>query len=280
MLAAASCMGLALIIDTGGRNLPDMETAIQNRITAFEERLFPFKFSDSDTIRVVVTYTRDEFREATSGSLPDWGAGAAIPGTGTIVLLLGESSRSPRAMELISHEMAHIVLHRAVGANVRIPRWFDEGFAQWVSGPMAFQSATRLALANLLGESIPLRELESLNLWDSNKAELAYAESFAAFIFLVGILPNKEPYGLIAQIAAAGDFDSGFESFTGMTMPQFYSEWARIGSKRYNWSLILADWRISFLIITLMFVVLGTIKLVRIRNAKRETEYDIDNEKN
>ncbi len=264
------CARVPVVIETGGKELPDFKDKVERAVGSFSER-FSVRASEIDTIRIVVTYTRAEFEEATSGAIPDWGVGAAIPARNEIVVLFSESSKSPRAVELIAHELGHIVLYKATG-EVRVPRWFDEGFAQWVSGGMDFQQSSRIALANLLGENLNLRELEDLNSWDSERANLAYAESRAAFEFLIEILPDNGPEKLIELIRKNGGFDKGIEAASGLSLTEFYILWANERSGRFGWSLLLADWRVSFSIITLLFLVLGGIKLARIRMANRKSE--------
>ncbi len=257
-------------LETDGRDLGDFEEKLRDVATSFAERL-SLAPGEIDTIYIVATYSRSEFERATHGAVPDWGIGAALPDKGQVVLLFTESSRSPVAAELIMHELGHIFLHRAVG-DVPVPRWFDEGFAQWVSGPMDFGQTVRLSWANMLGETIPLRELEDINSWDTNRAQLAYAESQAAFQYLVGILPNGRPEPLISEIGRVGDFEEGFYNVTGMTIPEFYRLWAKESVRRYNWLLLLADWRILFSIMALLFVILGTIKLLNIRKRQAEPQ--------
>jgi hypothetical protein len=259
--------GWTLDFETTGKPLPEMESRIRSQVEELSGKLSGWGDSD-DTIRVQITYTRQEFDEATHGLMPDWSIGAADPSSNTIILYFPESSKSPKAISLVKHELAHIILHRAL-EDIRIPRWFDEGFAQWVSGPMEQGQAVRLAMANFTGERVDLWELEGLNSWGGNQAELAYAESRAAFEYLVASI-DGDIFGLIRSIRRLGDFEEGFEDFTGVSMLDFYRQWANIRVDRFNWSLILLDWRTIFAIITVLFLIGGTIKLVRNKRKRDE----------
>jgi len=260
-----------LVFETSGRRLPEFEKDIAERVEAFSEKV-PAVASSLDTIRIRITYTREEFGVATRGLVPDWSIGAANPETGTIVLYFPESSRSPQAIELVGHELGHILLHNAVGEGVWIPRWFDEGFAQWISGPIEDGQAVRIAYAELIGESVRLWELESVNSWSGDRANLAYAESRAAFDFLMEIAPNSDIFALINSLGRDRDFDIGFEAHMGISVEDFYLRWAEERVHRFNWSLILLDWRFIFSAITILFLIGGTIKLVRTRRIIRERD--------
>ncbi len=265
---------IPLVFDDGGRNIDEFESRVVATIEGFEERM-PFEFDSTDTIRIAVAFSRSEFERLTHGTIPDWGIGAANPSRGEIVLFLREGSRSFEAAELVVHELGHIFLHRAVG-DVHIPRWFDEGFAQWVTGPMDFHQSSRLSMAMMFGNTIPLSRLDDVNGWSADRAELAYAESRAAFDFLMSISQDKSPMRMIESIAEEGDFEVGFSSAYGMTIHQFYRIWASESARKFNWTLLLADWRITFSTITLLFVLFGSIKLIRMRIARKKAEDEED----
>ncbi len=275
LLIAFSAMGtVPLLFDDGGRNIAGFESLVRAAVDSFESRL-PVEWDSADTIRIAVAFSRDEFERKTHGAIPDWGIGAANPDRQEIVLLISDRSSSPKSIELVTHELGHIFLHNAVG-DVAIPRWFDEGFAQWVSGTMDFRQSSRLAVAVILGRTIPLSSLGDVNSWDADRAELAYAESRAAFNFLMRMSPNGSPVALIRSIAEAGDFEDGFSNATGMTIYRFYRMWSIESAREYNYTLLLADWRIMFSLLTLLFVVLGAIKLVRNKLAKSRAEDEED----
>ena len=64
----------------------------------------------------------------TAGRAPSWGAAIAVPGARTILLRADEGDLS----RTLRHELAHLALHEAVA--VRVPLWFDEGYASWAAG--------------------------------------------------------------------------------------------------------------------------------------------------
>ncbi|MSR23418.1 MAG: hypothetical protein EXR92_07745 [Gemmatimonadetes bacterium] len=120
----------------------------------------------------------------TGGQIPDWGAGVTIPSLGRVVIPLfglsgvGLAERDRSTL----HEWAHLGLHEYLD-GLAIPRWFDEGYAQWASGEWNVQEAWRLRLALARGGS----PLDSLTLdWprDRTNAERAYLLSASAVQYL------------------------------------------------------------------------------------------------
>src|SRR5688572_24867073 len=80
------------------------------------------------------------------GRAPAWGAGFALPGARPTVLLVDEGDPTPTPR----HELAHLALHDAVG--VRVPLWFDEGYAAMASGEWDRLGRLRLNLSVARGD--------------------------------------------------------------------------------------------------------------------------------
>lgn len=267
LILTQSLFGYTLVFETTGKSLPEIENRIRNQIEEFSHKVTGWDDS-VDTILVKIAYTRQQFDESTYGLMPDWSIGAADPSSNTIILFFPESSKSPKAIELVKHEMAHLLLHNALD-GIPIPRWFDEGFAQWVSGPIEQGQSIRLAMAYLTGESVNLWELETVNSWNHISAELAYAESRAAFDYLMSTI-DGDIYGLLRSINRLDDFEDGFKDYTGSSLVNFYRHWRSVQQEKFNWSLILLDWRTIFALISILFLIGGTIKLIKIRKTNGE----------
>jgi len=270
VISNVSLCSIHIIVDTRNREVPNYEESLKDLVDEFEERL-QLKKSRNDTVKVVLTYSREEFNQVVGNGIPDWGAGVANPVNNTVYLLLTESTRSVATLELTIHEIAHIMLHKALG-DIHIPRWFDEGYAQWASGESFFEKSHDLALANLLGNNVPLRDLEPVNSFDKYRANLAYAESRAAFEYLIERIDSKDVSILINQIAKAKSFEQGFYNTFGMTLDEFYSVWSEERVSRYNWYILFADWRIWFIFIAVFFIIVGTIKIIKHRKKKSQED--------
>ena len=86
-------------------------------------------------VEAVLAHTPRAFDQATGGVVPEWRAGVAIPSLNMIVMPTGEGVRvvDGEGLRTLRHEWAHLGLHQYLG-DLRVPRWFNEGYAQWASG--------------------------------------------------------------------------------------------------------------------------------------------------
>ena len=86
-------------------------------------------------VHAVLAHTPEAFDEMTGGVVPEWRAGVAIPMLGLLVMPTGEGGRvvDGEGLRTLRHEWAHLGLQQHVG-DLRAPRWFNEGYAQWASG--------------------------------------------------------------------------------------------------------------------------------------------------
>ncbi len=111
---------------------------------------------------VLVLLAPDEsvFERLTSGQVPDWGAGVALPAQATIVMPAYVSARGRgwSDTQVLRHEWAHIGLHQYL-QGLRVPRWFSEGYAQWASGGWDWSEGWKLRVA-LARDRNPLDSLD------------------------------------------------------------------------------------------------------------------------
>ena len=126
-------------------------------------------------VRVVLTHARGAFEELTGGVVPEWRAGVAIPSGNLMVIPAGEgpSVIEGDARQTLRHEWAHLGLHGYLG-ELRVPRWFDEGYAQWTSAGFDASEAWRLRVLLALDRA---PAFDSLSLrWpaDRERARIAY----------------------------------------------------------------------------------------------------------
>ena len=176
----------------------------------------------------------------TGGQIPEWGAGVAIPGQRLAVIPVDQGGRGSLADRdrTALHEWAHLGLHEYL-AGLRIPRWFDEGYAQWASGGWDVGEAWRLRLSLARGGAPPL---DSLNLaWPSDRAsaELAYLLSASAVEFLIAESGERGMTVFLARWQESGDFEESFRATFGLTTGSFETRWVEHVKRRYGWVLVL-----------------------------------------
>jgi hypothetical protein len=181
------------------------------------------------------------FRDLTGGAVPDWSAAVAMPGAGVLVIPVyaSERTRGGQRAQVLRHEWAHLALHGYL-EGLRIPRWFDEGYAEWASGWDASRGwMLRLLLAT--GRAPPL---DSLTLdWprDAASARAAYLLSATALEYLVRESGERGLVLMLERWRGGGSFEEALRVTYGVTPAQLEGHWRRYVKSRYGWAVLLSQ---------------------------------------
>ena len=218
---------------------------------------------------IVLAPTREHLDSIARGRTPDWVGGIAIPSERLIALptYLRASAIGDEIVTL-RHELAHIALNDYFDSP--IPRWFDEGYATWVSGGWDAGSGWEIRLALMRGTAPPL---DSLSLsWPRGeaRARLAYLLSASAVSYLAESrgLPAFEAF--IERWRVEGSMDAAMRSVYQLPPTQFEREWRGMVRRRYGWILAFSQVTIFWLGVTLLVLLLGSAR--RKRNRERLEE--------
>ncbi len=178
----------------------------------------------------------------TGGAVPHWGAGVAIPSLDRIVIPLFRAPWTGGASEdrILRHEWAHLGLHEHL-AGVGLPRWFDEGYAQWSSGGWDATAGWRLRVALARGTAPPLGDLTLAWPRGRGEAELAYLLSASAVEFLVREHGVRGLEVLLERWVEVGNFEGAFRATFGMTTARFEERWLDHVRRRFGWILLLSQ---------------------------------------
>lgn len=221
---------------------------------------------------VITVYLADserEFRELLGSSVPDWGAGTAIPEKGLIIIKSPKYIRTGRSFrELLGHELAHIMLHRAAGGRW-LPRWIHEGVAMHVSGEWDIGQDILVARAAWTGNLIQLQLLENLSQFNGAKANLAYTESYLA---ASSLLKRGDRYilaDLLDMYRKNGDFYGSFRIAVGTDYVSWISNWFERTSMQYHLLLFIFDSKIFWILVPLFFIFLVIYKQKQNRKIRR-----------
>ncbi|MBK7595547.1 MAG: hypothetical protein IPJ11_09950 [Gemmatimonadetes bacterium] len=136
-------------------------------------------------ITLAIVPDRTTFQRWSRGRLPSWGAGMALPNSG-MVLLRADGGDVDVTLR---HELAHVALHRKV--KVRVPLWFDEGYAVLASREYGGLAALQLNLAVAAGRVPTLAALDASLRGSEGDATAAYALAASA----VAELGRRHPTG-------------------------------------------------------------------------------------
>jgi hypothetical protein len=183
---------------------------------------------DPGALRLLVAGNREEFERFSRGRLPGWGAGVAMPGARTIVV----RSDAGDPFRVLRHELAHLALHEAV--HVRVPRWFDEGWATWAAGEWDRLDALGLHWRVARGALPDLREVDAALQGGTGDADAAYAFAVTAVTELARRNPTGGLAPLFARLEEGLPFDSAVTLTTGLPPTRFEAEWQRTLRRRFG----------------------------------------------
>ena len=223
----------------------------------------------SRPVQIVLAPDPAAFDSLTGGRAPEWSAGVAIPARDLIVLpAYGAGVATGGELErTLRHELAHIALHRALPGA--IPRWFDEGYATWVSGGLDGQVVWELRFAFLLGRIPPLESLRFAWPRDAVDARFAYILSATAVRHLATRRGPEVFEAFLGSWAETGDVEAAARSAYGVPLHAIEEEWRSSVRRRYGWAFAVGQ-------LTLFWAVAGILLLAGYFARRRAMRRRID----
>ncbi|MEX0979690.1 MAG: hypothetical protein WDZ89_01270 [Gemmatimonadota bacterium] len=217
-------------------------------------------------VRFYLAPSEEIFGHLTGGAVPEWGAGVAVPSLGRIVIPAYASSRTRGGGQewVIRHEWAHLALHQYL-EGLRIPRWFDEGYAEWSSGGWDAMEGWRLRIAIATGRAPTLDSLTLAWPRDRASAELSYLLSATALEYMTRESGERGLAIFLERWRELEDFDQALRTTYGMTLGTFERNWIAYVKSRYGWLLALSNSLIFWGILALLLMALFAIRRRRDR---------------
>ena len=228
---------------------------------------------DPGPLRLIVVSDAHLLDSLTAGRAPSWGAGIAVPGARTILLRADEGD----LVRTLRHELAHLALHEAVA--VRVPLWFDEGYASWAAGEWDRLGTLELNLTVVRGAVPTLTGLDGALRGSASTADAAYALAVSAVAELARRNPTGTLTPLLRRLESGEDFDAAVLATTGLAVGRFEQEWQRAVRRRYtmgNWLIAGGGWLIVALLVAVQ--VRRRRRLDRVRRAALDDGWDVEPE--
>jgi Peptidase MA superfamily len=223
-------------------------------------------------VTVVVVRDRDEMRNEVVARIgrepPDWAGGLALPQLDLVLVRADQPGEEfDRVDAILTHELVHIAVARANQSAVRaIPRWFEEGLAQWVAGRARPLDVPDLRPAATFGWLLDLDEMNAAFSQGEGAAARAYAqaESFVRFVARRG--GSGKIKNTVELLLAGVEPEAALTVATGSGLVASWASWrAELASDR-SWMLATATQMIVALLL-LAAVVLGVRKVLRRKRA-------------
>lgn len=225
-----------------------------------------------DSLDIFIVVDAKRFDSLTENSIPDWGAGVAMPYAHRIVIKSPLILPGDKALgELVAHEYTHMALAARVGLQT-VPRWLNEGMAMYLSAEWGWNDNMAVGWAVVAGNTIPLTDIEYLNRFRGQRAGIAYSESYLAFRYFLDTYGQSSLRILLDNFEKHQDLDRAFIAAMGGNYHSFEREFMVYLRGRYNIVIVLFNSELFWIIVTALFI--SALVAVRLRRKKRLAELD------
>jgi len=209
----------------------------------------------------------------------------AAPEEKIMVIDYSRMSLSPFTLAVImKHELCHLLLHQHLKGG-RIPRWFEEGIAQWVSEGigeiiMDYQKP-RLSEAVLAGRIIPLRALSDSFPADREALTLAYEQSRSIVSYMVERYGLESILNILEAVREGNPWEEAVWGSLGISLLDLEAGWRNYLKKRFTWFTYLAGhlYQILFFLAAVALMI-GFVRAYRRKRAymlQQEEDHESEN---
>lgn len=206
----------------------------------------------------------------------------AIPGRNQVVMDLSRFERRPASFRpVLKHEYSHLLLNRYISAG-GLPRWLDEGLAQYFSDGLSeyLPGRQQLNLGEALaaGRVMDLSDLQTRFPTDAAGRLLAYEQSRRMVGYMARRFGDSFLTELIDRLSGGMSVDKALRSLSGITLVDMEAEWRRHEASPLAWMGRMAGniYGILFFLAALATLI-GFWRHRRRRRAYADDEDDVDN---
>ena len=144
----------------------------------------------------------------------------------------------------LKHELSHLFLHHLVEKG-GLPRWFNEGVAQWASSGMTEiiigENKDLLKQATLSGRLIRIRDLAYGFPEDEKHLLLAYQESKSIVDFIDNEFGPDRIIRIITYLKKGDNIDTAIHKALSLTSYELEKRWHTYLRTKYTWFTYLSS---------------------------------------
>ena len=208
----------------------------------------------------------------------------AVPQRGLVVIDYSKMKTHPfNLRNTFKHELCHLLLHQHITSEL-LPRWLDEGVAQWASdgvGDIVLdQKRSLLHKAALKGRFIPLESLVRGFPESNQDLILAYEESKSFVDYLIGMSGTQGVLKVLREMKQGKEAGAAVLESYAVSLASLERQWQRDVTRRMTWFTYL-----SYHLYEILFAVAALITLygfirvmVKKRRQMKEEEFEADME--
>ncbi len=244
-------------------------------IVADLETIFEWKLHRLPT--VVLIKKREDFLQMAENSLT---VAFAVPAKNLIVIDYSQMITDPFSLESsLGHELCHLLLHRHIPSNI-LPRWLDEGFAQWVSNSineiLVSQKRSVLSKAAYAKKIIRLRDLRYRFPVEKSARRLAYEESKSFIAYIIRTFGKTKTVNLLKHLENGEKIEIAFLKELSIPLDTLEEEWHRSLRSKNAWFIFLSHY--LYEILFALMALLTLYAFIRSRLIKRNYVDDDEEE--
>lgn len=168
----------------------------------------------------------------------------AVPGKNLMVVDHSKIASHPFGLsETMTHELCHLLLHRHIRSG-NLPRWLDEGIAQWASGGMAelliIPSRSLLHRAVLGRGPLSVRTLSRGFQREGEPLFLAYEMSRSFVEYIIQEFGVEGLRGILNRLREGEPWEAGFEQALAMPFDELEAGWQSHLKSQMSWFAYLS----------------------------------------
>jgi hypothetical protein len=186
---------------------------VQNIGTYPEKPIKIYVYASTDDLRGAMVYSQE------------WTGGVAFTDFGIIAIGIPPSELEWGKKALV-HELTHLVVHQATFSPYgQLPVWLDEGLATYNEGELDSVLRSSLDKAIPEGALISVRSLCSPFSAYSDKASLAYAESYSIVGYLLDNYGQDKMLNLLTLLKQGNTYDEALTAVYGFDISGLDTHW-------------------------------------------------------
>ena len=169
----------------------------------------------------------------------------AIPQKNLMVIDYSKMRTHPFSIEVtLKHELCHLLLNNYIERE-KLPKWLNEGIAQWVSGGIGelIMSEDRSILdgAILSGKYLNIRALQERFPKDRKSLILAYEESKSLVEYIISKYGNDGILMLLKYLKDGDEPDVAILKSLSISIDELEKEWYNYHKRKISWITYLAS---------------------------------------
>jgi len=201
----------------------------------------------------------------------------AVPSQNIILIDFSKVNRRPFSLRaILKHEMCHLLLHYHI-RYAHLPKWLDEGVAQWTSDGLSEVMLDKSVLqgAALTNTYISLSRLRTTFPLERRSLFLAYEESKSVVEYVVRRYGRDGLLSILAGLKSGLELEEAVHQSLSISLDELESDWRVNLKKKANWfGFLIANLYEVLFFLAALLAIIGYIKFIIRKKMQIDEEDD------